>query len=132
MIQAQTLKLFNDKELTYLSLTYQGLNKKDIAKELQLNNTRAHVDIERLIFDKLSVNNWYNAFRRAFHLQLLNREDFLPIDIQEQASKVSNKIMKILRSTRINDKEKELAVYLALLSFQIKVEHSYLFKGKEK
>ncbi len=132
MIQSQTLKLFNDKELTYLSLSYQGLNKNDIAKELQFSNARAHTDMERFIFNKLSVNNWYNAFRRAFNLQLLHREDFLSIDIEKEASVTSTKIIEILYASVISDKEKELAIYLALLSFQIKIEHSYLFKEKEK
>ncbi len=130
MIQSQTLKLFNDKELTYLSLSYQGAKKKDIAKKLSFNNTRAHANMERFIFDKLSVNNWYNAFRRAFHLQVLNREDFLSVDIQKEASTISTKIMEILHSGAISDKEKELAIYLALLSFQIRIEYSYLFKEK--
>ena len=131
MIQPQTLKLFNDKELTYLSLEYQGVDKKDIARELCFNDERrVHNNIERFIFDKLSVNNWYNAFRRAFHLQLLNREDFLSIDIQKEASAVSSKIIEILHTSGISDKEKELSIYLALLSFQIKVEYSYLFKKR--
>ncbi len=124
-------KLLNDQELTYLSLIYQGLDKKTIAKELQFNDSRKHSYIEKQIFDKLSVHNWHNAFRRAFNLQLLDRQDFLVIDIQKEASTISTKITEILNATEIDDKEKELVIYLALLSFQIKIEYSYLFKEKE-
>ncbi len=124
-------KLLNDQELTYLSLTYQGLDKKAIAKKLQFNDNREHSYIEKRIFEKLSVNNWHNAFRRAFNLQLLDRQDFLVIDIQKEASTISTKITEILNSTAIDDKEKELVIFLALLSFQIKIEYSYLFKEKE-
>ncbi|GAA4273175.1 hypothetical protein U6A24_07850 [Aquimarina gracilis] len=126
-------KLLNDKELTYLSLTFQGLDKEAIAKELQFNDNKSkrHSYMKNRIFDKLSVNNWHNAFRRAFNLQLLDRQDFLVIDIQKEASTISTKITEILNSTEIDDKEKELVIYLALLSFQIKIEYSYLFKEKE-
>ncbi len=124
-------KLLNDKELIYLSLMYQGLDREAIAKELQFNDNREHRYMEKRIFDKLSVNNWHNAFRRAFNLQLLDRQDFLLIDIQKEASTISTEITEILNSTEIDDKEKELVIYLALLSFQIKIEYSYLFKEKE-
>ncbi|WP_139241920.1 hypothetical protein [Aquimarina spongiae] len=124
-------KLLSDKELVYLSLTYQGVDKKAIAKKLRFKDNRTHRYIEKRIFDKLSVYNWHNAFRRAFYLQLLDRQDFLLIDIQKEASTISTEITEILNSTEIDDKEKELVIYLALLSFQIKIEYSYLFKEKE-
>ncbi len=124
-------KLLNDKELIYLSLMYQGLDKEAISKELQFNDNRKHSYMKKRIFDKLSVHNWHNAFRSAFNLQLLDRQDFLLIDIQKEASTISTKITKILNATEIDDKEKELVIYLALLSFQIKIEYSYLFKEKQ-
>ncbi|WP_109437250.1 hypothetical protein [Aquimarina sp. AU119] len=124
-------KLLNDKELIYLSLMYQGLDKEAISKELEFNDNRKHSYMEKHIFDKLSVHNWHNAFRRAFNLQLLDRQDFLLIDIQKEASTISTKITEILNATEVDDKEKELIIYLALLSFQIKIEYSYLFKEKQ-
>ncbi|GAA3651621.1 hypothetical protein [Flavivirga jejuensis] len=131
MIQAHTVKLFNDKELNCLRLTYKGLDKEDIAKELQFNSKREQTEMERLILNKLSVNNLYNAYRRAFNLQLLNREDFMTADIKKEASIFSEKIMDILFSIGVSDKEKELKVYLVLLAFQMKIEYSYLL-NKEK
>ncbi len=124
-------KLLNYKELIYLSLMYKGVDKEAIAKELEFNGNIEHSYMEKQIFDKLSVHNWHNAFRRAFNLQLLDRQDFLLIDIQKEASTISTKITKILNATEIDDKEKELVIYLALLSFQIKIEYSYLFKEKQ-
>ncbi|GAL82201.1 hypothetical protein [Algibacter lectus] len=128
MIQAHTVKLFNDKELNYLLLKYKGVDKEDIAKKLEFNNKRKHTEMERLILNKLSVNNLYNAYRRAFNLQLLSRRDFMIADIKKEASIVSEKIMDILFSIGVSDKEKEIKVYLALLAFQMKIEYSYLLK----
>ncbi|AUP81233.1 hypothetical protein [Flavivirga eckloniae] len=133
MKQAHTVRLFNDKELSYLRLRYQGINKDTIVEKLQLKNKKECAEIEKLILNKLSVNNLYNAYRLAFNLELLNREDFMMADIKKEASKFSEKITKILLSTKISDEEKELEVYLILLVFQMKIEYSYLFKkgGKD-
>ncbi|GAL63752.1 hypothetical protein JCM19300_2788 [Algibacter lectus] len=49
-------------------------------------------------------------------------------DIKKEASIVSEKIMDILFSIGVSDKEKEIKVYLALLAFQMKIEYSYLLK----
>lgn len=125
------IEQFNDKELAYLKLIYKGLDKQAVTEELKFSK-RKYREMEKAIFEKLSVNNWHNAFRRAFNLQLLDRNDFLSLDIKKEASMVSKKIIKVLQSNEINEKEKELAVYLALLSFHIKVEYSYLFKRNEK
>lgn len=130
MMERYTVKLFNDKELDYLRLSYKGVDKEEIAKELEFKHKREHKDMEQLIWNKLSVNNWYNAYRKAFHLQLLSRKDFLFVNIRDEASTFSAKITNILFSVGLSDKEKELKVYLALLSFYTRVEYSYLLKGE--
>ncbi|TGV04481.1 hypothetical protein [Flavivirga rizhaonensis] len=123
------LKLFSNKELEYLRLKYQGANEEEIAKELQFKYKREHSNMETIILNKLSVNNWYNAFRKAFNLQLLNRKDFLSIDIKEEVSVFSTKIKDALLSKELNEKEKELKVYLMLLSFYSKIEYNCLLKN---
>ncbi len=123
------LKLFSNKELEYLRLKYQGVNEEDIAKEMKFKYKRDHSKMETLILNKLSVNNWYNAFRKAFNLQLLNRKDFLSIDIKEEVSAFSTKIVDALSSKELNEKEKELKVYLMLLSFYSKIEYNCLLKN---
>ncbi|MDO5969545.1 hypothetical protein Q4Q35_06980 [Flavivirga aquimarina] len=132
MIQTHTVKLFDDKELNYLRLTYEGVDKEDITKELQFNSKREHTEMERLILNKLSVTNLYNAYRRAFNLQLIDRDDFMTTDIKKEASIFSKKIMETLFSAGISDKEKELKIYLALLDFHMKIEYSYLLKKEDK
>ncbi|MEP1488514.1 MAG: hypothetical protein ABJK28_08805 [Algibacter sp.] len=130
MIQANTVKLFKDKELNYLRLRYEGVDKENIAKELEFNNKKEHAEIERLILNKLFVNNLYNAYRRAFSLQLLDREEFMSVDLEKEVSTFSIKIIEILFSIGVSDKEKELKIYLALLAFHMKIEYSCLLKKK--
>ncbi|GAA3613661.1 hypothetical protein Q4Q39_03400 [Flavivirga amylovorans] len=122
------LKLFSNKELEYLRLKYQGVNEEEIARELKFKYKREHSNMETLILNKLSVNSWYNAFRKAFNLQLLNRKEFLSIDIKEEVSVFSKKIKDALLSKELNEKEKELKVYLMLLSFYSKMEYNCLLK----
>ncbi len=86
-----------------MRLKYQGVDEEEIAKELRFRYKKEYGRMEALILNKLPINNWYNIFRKAFNLQLLNRKDFLSLDLKEEASDFSEKIADALLSEELSN-----------------------------
>ena len=65
------VKDITEVEKRYLKLMFEGHNRFDIIKELKASSAQVFHDFKKSTFKKLQVNCFYNAYRKAFELQML-------------------------------------------------------------
>jgi len=122
------IKLTN-KEKTYIDLIYEGVQEKNqIADLINLNVNRLQ-KLERTIFKKMKVNNWFNVIRKSFQSNVLVREDYNNsfLSIHQEAKNKSVIIDKI-RFDMKNDEITKLQIFNILIIFYNEFEFDVLLK----
>ncbi|WP_335973301.1 hypothetical protein [Gaetbulibacter jejuensis] len=119
---------FSVDEREYLKLKFKGLSNDNISGKLQLGNDKIDLVREGL-FLKLKANDWYNNFKKAFQLEILNKEDYLSLDIELEAIDIAVNIISAFSLKNLSEKEKQLMVYDELLRMYTTIEFNYLSKA---
>ncbi len=126
---AKNEKEFNPIEKEYLKLKFKGLEFNKIAKSLKLASKDIK-GLEKTLFQKLEIYEWFNGFKKIFESGILNRKDFLTIDIYKEALESASKMITLHSFANLSDKEKQLAIYHQLIIFYNLLEYDCLFKMK--
>ncbi|MFI1770605.1 hypothetical protein [Thalassobellus citreus] len=83
-------------------------------------------NIEKNIFFKLNVNNWFNAFRVAFQLNILDKKQYHFININNDITKVAKKIVCI--NELKGNSDKKYMIYYLLNTLYVNIEFHFLLK----
>ncbi|MDO5968916.1 LuxR C-terminal-related transcriptional regulator [Flavivirga aquimarina] len=128
-LQAKSKVFFNLKEKSYLELKFKGLPSSFIIEELKLSIDEVSA-LKKSIFQKLKTHEWFNSIKKGFNYGILNRQDYLSLDMYTEALDCASKIMAIKSFTNLTDKEKHLVVYHQLIDFYNVLEYNCLLKMK--
>lgn len=116
---------FSRTERDYLDLKFSGKDEEYVKK--RLNRSVKEVDsLQEEILNKLSTNNWYSAFKKAFHLKIISKPDQLNLHIDVEATNTASKMISFYTFKNMKIKEKQLAVYHELLRYYTTIEFKFL------
>lgn len=125
------LSQISQTEIDYLKMLFEGQNKMTTAKELKLSIHQAFYELKNQLFQKLNVNSYYNAFKKAFELELFN-------DSKEAYSKrveikaTVNKIMNSKESLQYESKFYNEQIYRLLVDCYCKIKYKSLHRRYKK
>ncbi|MDO5980783.1 hypothetical protein [Flavivirga spongiicola] len=125
----QKFKLVKE-EIDFMKYKYehQCLQTRDILKHLNIKfNYLKHIDEN--IFKKLGVSNWFNAFRVAFQLNILDKSTYQFLKIEKELNYTLKKLNEIIMFSGLEPYEKKLMIYSELNELYIAIEYFYLFKN---
>ncbi len=117
-------------EVDYIKYKYQNLKTPDILRKLSVNVKKLK-DFEQSIFYELGASNWFNVFRKAFQLKILERRDYWSIAVDKGINKTIEELYRINKST-INQYEKEANIYSLLNKTYGAIEFYYLLNKEIK
>ncbi|MBB3123365.1 DNA-binding CsgD family transcriptional regulator [Mesoflavibacter sabulilitoris] len=118
-------KKLNTKELQYLNLKYENINSKVIFEKLKLRKSEEKLrELKFLVFNKLRVNNWFNAFKIGLKLNLLDVPKNHLENVEKEVINCTNKIIRIRTIKRLSFTEKKLSIYNELLELYTNIEFS--------
>lgn len=116
---------FNQLETKYIKMKYIDLSIKKLSKEIKVSE-KILANMETTILNKLQVNCWYNAYRKAFEIKILEsvsqKDDFFKINLIESR----NRVLKLIKNKNETEKMKALNVYRTLISFYNTLEYNKL------
>lgn len=116
---------FSEKQ--YLELIYKGINCTDeIADVLNLQKDEVH-SLNKQVVNKLPTNSKFNYLRKAFEYNLLNKDKYRDLSVEDEVNKASDAIKKI-KAIDKNDNEVKLSIYYILLELYSKLEYDVLLK----
>lgn len=117
-------------ERDYLELVYNGTNdSKNIAEILNTTKTKVAA-MKKSIFKKLSANTWYNAIRKSFELNILDKNKYRSLDFEFEVNKTVKSIRKIDFSKNNSDVKVKLAIYYELTKLYNKLEYDILLNNQ--
>lgn len=108
------------------TLTNYSLN--NLIKPIEI--TDASKLIEKKIITKFNSNNYFNAIRRVFELNLIDKSEIntdYRLYYEKLQSSTSKRIGSIFFLDKYSDKEKQLCIYFDLVNYYNKVEDILLF-----
>lgn len=114
------------KETAFLKLKYKGVPNSEISKRLNITNKELK-QIKKDIFKKLSVNNWFNVFKKALQINVLEKSKNHSSNIDLKISDSANRMVRIKKLRRLELNEKKLAIYTEFLELYISIEFNNLF-----
>jgi DNA-binding CsgD family transcriptional regulator len=121
------------QELRFVKLKYNNLSPEAIYKRLSISHSEEKLrSLKRSVFKKLEANNWYNAFKKAMQLNLLDEPKSHSINLESEVATCCNKIIRINNLKRLLDSEKKLSIYNELLELYTNVEFSKLITNAEE
>ncbi|WP_335973298.1 hypothetical protein [Gaetbulibacter jejuensis] len=121
------------QELRFVKLKYRNLSPETISKRLNINHSEEKQrSLKRSVFKKLEANNWYNVFKKAMQLNLLDAPKNHSINLESEVVACCSKIIRIYNLKRLLDSEKKLSIYNELLEFYTNVEFSKLITNEEE
>ena len=122
-----TLEEFNYCKLKLYRYEMEGLNHID-------EYISANKKIENKLVDKFKVNNFYNAVRRIFELDLIDRNIFITgydkFNYSLRKETTSKIISTNFKTKTITTKEEQLIIYFDLINYYNKLEDKLLFIKK--
>lgn len=116
---------FSSSELDYLDLKFKGFEEDIIKKRLD-RSLKEIETLEENIFYKLNTNNWFNALKKAFHLEIVPKHNILDLHIDVEATNTASNIVSLFSFKNMSIKEKQLAVYHELLRYYATIEFKFL------
>ena len=117
-----------NKEKEFLKQIYIGNTDKEILIEnLKITEVKL-IKLEKRIFKKLAVNNWYNAIRISFELNILSREDFSTLDLNKEVIEAKENLLKIKFQDFKTDSIIKLLIFQELIELYNKYEYDVLLK----
>ncbi len=117
----------NPSERDYLVIRYKGFKREVITRSFLFSKDDIS-EMEIGILEKLQVNCWYNAYRRALELELLKRLDY---DGKVMKMKLSKFEQYMLTSDRLKNFKEKICVdvlYRELIGFYNSIEYNTLHK----
>jgi DNA-binding CsgD family transcriptional regulator len=126
---AENKEHFSLNEKRYLELKFKGLTNDFIDKELKLKKGKTET-ISKDLFAKLQVNELFNSFKKAFHLELIPKDEDFVIYTEVEAIETASRIASLTSYTKNTIKEKELIIYHELIGYYTKVEFKFLRQAK--
>ncbi|MFI1770604.1 LuxR C-terminal-related transcriptional regulator [Thalassobellus citreus] len=105
---------FNLLEKKHLELKFKGISFDDTLKED--------------LFKKLESNDWFNCIRKTFEYGILDRNNYLSINIKNEALSCALEMIKYQYLDNFTKKEKKLAVYNEIIKFYNTIEYDCLLK----
>ncbi|MDO5968915.1 hypothetical protein Q4Q35_03770 [Flavivirga aquimarina] len=112
------------EEIDFIKYKYQSL-MVPLSISGKLPNFKFFKKINQSIFYKLDVSNWFNAFRVAFQLNILEKRDYWLIDLDTEINKTAEKLNAI-NKLNTDYYEKKNKVYYLLNKLYTDIEYSYL------
>lgn len=111
-------------KMEYLEFFKAGLKNSKMIAEEEVN------PIQRKIIDKFKSNNYFNATRRIFELNLVSKSIINPE--YESCNKklqitTGQKIESVFFIDKYSDKERQLCIYFDLINYYNKLEDKLLF-----
>lgn len=116
---------FSKSEQDYLDLKFKGKGEESIKKRLKMGSKEIET-IQESVLDKLSSNNWFNAFKKAFHLEIVSKYDKLDLHIDIESTNTASNMISFYSFKNMSMKEKQLAVYHELLRYYTIIEYKFL------
>ena len=116
---------FLSQEINYLQLKFKGFDHIEMSKSFNFSESESF-DFQERLFRKLEVNDWYNAFKKAFKLKIIDIDTNLNTNHFNEAGKVATNILAISLFKSLTEKEKQLMIYNELLKYYALVEFSCL------
>lgn len=116
--------MLTKEEAKYLQLKFQGADTKTISKLLNIDRAE-DTKMRNRVFEKLEVNNWFNAYRKAFHV--LDNDLYLSQALDAEINKCVKKIKNIDVQHGYIDAEKRAAIYSELLEFYSALKFNYIY-----
>lgn len=115
----------NKDEIDFLTLTFLNSNAARLTKKLGLTNDQSEFKkFQHSIFNKLNVNNWFNAFKKAIAFNLIDDTVFSNVSVNAEVFNSVFKILRIKNLNRLENGEKKLSVYNELLELYSTLEIS--------
>lgn len=116
---------FSIDEINYLKLKFGGMCNVKISKNFNFSNQQM-IGFQEALFLKLAVNDWYNAFKKAFQLQIIQLDSKGITNQYKEAQNSAAYILAIFYSKSLSEKEKQLMCYNELLKAYALIEFSCL------
>lgn len=121
--------ILSPEELNYCILKLKSSRSLNSAQRNQALSTLNCIEVG--LTQKLEANNFFNAIRRVFELDLgdptLFSSDYSAFE-REAIRSTKNKFFSINRIEKYSDKEKQLFIYYDLIHFYNKLEDKLLFE----
>ena len=116
---------FSSLEQDYLDLKVKGVNEEVLEKRLKIGYKEAD-SMQQTLFKKLKTNNWYNALKNAFHLDMISKPNKLMRYTDIEVTNTMSNMISFYTFKNMVLKEKQLAVYNELIRFYTKLELFFL------
>ena len=120
------------KEKKLIEYVYRGIHSEELlAKKLKVSiNDISNMRLN--ILKKLSSNSWYNAIRKAFQMNLLDKDLYCDINLLQEIETCVQNILAIDPANYKSDIDIKLKIYLELIDLYNKYEYSYLLRENFK
>lgn len=105
------------EKVDYKIFDHQVSTKYYNAKQNLFKNT---------VFNKLEVNNWFNAYKKSFELKILDLPSNHLTCLDNHIKNCSNRISKLKHAKSLLAKEKKLSIYNELVELYANIEFSKL------
>lgn len=115
-----------ERDLIQLNYLYFKFQENFIFQSDIYSNSRA-ITLEKSIFSKLKVNNWFCVFVKSFQFNIILKEDNYSSVIKKMIRETCKEVVAIKKLTLPTNKEKLSLVYNQLLDMHSKTKFSFLF-----
>lgn len=124
-------EILTPTQIRYIKYRFRGVLNQSIKDKLKLTSFDLNM-LQVNIFKNLKVNNWYNAINKAFLFNILNRKEYLTVNIDKEVIELASKIISLKLIQTISEKEKTLIIYHDLLNLFLWIEFDYLSKANSE
>ena len=120
----------SEQEKTLINHMYSFENNESILESMGINQEK-YRSLKRNIFKKLSVNNWFNAYKKLVlsHSKFVNKERTATLN--HYLESCEEKISRLKYVSRVRTAEIELSIYDELLKLYANLEQQSLFHDSE-
>jgi len=120
----------SEQEKTLINHMYSFENNESILESMGINQEK-YRSLKRNIFKKLSVNNWFNAYKKLVlsHSKFVNKER--TVTFNHYLESCEEKISRLKYVSKLRTAEIELSIYDELLKLYANLEQQSLFHDSE-
>lgn len=120
------------KEKALIEMIYLGMgDDKKIGRALNVS-VKEVVQMKHNVLKSLEANSWYNAIRRAFQLNILDKQKYATLNLESEIEACAERILEIKSQGKqcgLHDLEIQLQFYEEFINLYNTVEYDYLLRN---